>query len=327
MSEILVYCGHRDGKLFKSSFDMLGGAQRLADELNCRVSAAVIGGDAIESCVETLAAYGAQKVYLCKDAVLEQYNPELYLRALQTICGPVDPRIVMFVSDTAGRELAPRLAYRQKTGIMTDCIHIEIDESGGLTVHKPVYGGKAIAQVRAEPVQIITIRQKCFEPMEKDDRRTAEKVMVPFDLSEPDSRVRLIEFIEEKSSGPRLEEARVIVSGGRGIGGREPFDELEKLAGLLDGTVGSSRAAVDAGWVPPSYQVGQTGKIVGPDLYLAIGISGASQHLAGISRSKCIVAVNKDPEAPIFRMAHFGIVDDYKTILPEMMKQVRKIVG
>jgi electron transfer flavoprotein alpha subunit len=327
MSEILVYCGHRDGKLFKSSFDLLGGARKIAAGLNCRVSASVIGGEAIEGCVETLAAYGAHKVYLCTDGALEQYNPELYLSAFQTVCRLADPRIVLFVSDTAGRELAPRLAYRQQTGIMTDCIRVEVDEGGGLTVYKPVYGGKAIAEIKAEPVQVITIRQKCFEPMEKDEGKTAETVVVAPDLSGLGSRVKLVEFAEEKAAGPRLEEARVIVSGGRGIGGKEPFDELEKLAGLLDGAVGSSRAAVDAGWVPPSYQVGQTGKIVGPDLYLAIGISGASQHLAGISRSKCIVAVNKDQEAPIFRIAHFGIVDDYKTILPEMMRQVEKMVG
>jgi len=328
MSEVLVYCGQREGQLVKSSFDLLGGVQDIAGRLNCRVSAVVIGGDGIEGCVGELGAYGAHKVYVCKNAALEQYNPESYLLAFHTVCRLAKPRIILFVSDTAGRELAPRLAYRQHAGIITDCVSLEIDDNkGNLFVYKPVYGGNAIAEIEARPVQVITMRQKCFEPIEKDESRKAEEIVVELDFPESHGRVKLVGFIEEKAPGVRLEEARVIISGGRGIGGKGPFIELERLSELLDGAVGSSRAAVDAGWVPPSYQVGQTGKIVGPDLYLAIGISGASQHLAGISRSKCIVAINKDPDAPIFRVAHFGVVDDYKNILPEITKQVQEMLS
>ena len=327
MPEILVCCRQRDGRVLKSGFDLLGGARDLATKLNCRVSAALVGGEEIEGCTGDLGAYGADRVYLCKSRALARYNPELYLKAYESVCRMAEPSVILFVSDTAGRELAPRLAYRRQAGIVTDCIRLEIEDGGKLIVHKPVYGGKAVAEIRARPVQVVTMRQKCLEPIAKDERRKAEEIVVEPDLPESECGVTLVEFIEEKAAGVKLEDAGIIVSGGRGMGGKEPFVELGRLAELIDGAVGSSRAAVDAGWVPPSYQVGQTGKIVAPDLYFAFGISGASQHLAGISRSKCIVAINKDPDAPIFRAAHFGIIEDYKKILPEMMKQVQEMLG
>ena len=326
MGELLVYCGQRDGKLFKSSFDLLGGVQDIANKSNCLVSAVLIGGKAVESCVDELGFYGAHKVYICKDAALEQYNPEKYLYALDDVCRIAEPHLMVFVSDTTGRELAPRLAYKRQAGIVTDCIALEpTGDDNSLVIQKPVYGGKAIAEIQAQPVQIVTVRQRCFEPIEKDESKKAEEVVVELDMPETLERIKLLEFIEEKAEGVKIEEAGTLLSGGRGIGGKEGFGELGKLAEILGGAVGSSRAPVDSGWVPPSFQIGLTGTIVAPDLYIAIGISGASQHLAGMSGSKCIVAINKDPDAPIFKAAQFGIVEDYKKVLPETIKQVRKI--
>lgn len=326
MSEILVYCGQKNGKLFKSSFDLLGGVQDIANKSKCLVSAVIIGGEAVERCVDELGFYGAHKVYVCKNAALEQYNPEKYLYALDAVCKVAEPHLMIFVSDTAGRELAPRLAYRRQAGIVTDCITLAPATDGNsLVIQKPVYGGKAIAEIQAQPVQVVTIRQRCFEPLEKNESKKVDKVNVEFSMPEALEHIRLLEFKEEKAEGVKLEDAKVVISGGRGIGGKEGFDEIKKLTEFFGGAVGSSRAAVDSGWVPSSFQIGLTGTIVAPDLYIAIGISGASQHLAGMSRSKCIVAINKDPDAQIFKAAQFGIVEDYKKVLPETIKQVRKI--
>jgi len=326
MNEILVYCGQKNGKLFKSSFDLLGGVQDIANKSKCIVSAVIIGGMDVEKCVDELGFTGAHKVYICKNEALEQYNPEKYLYALDTVCKVAEPHLMVFVSDTAGRELAPRIAYRRQAGIVTDCITLESSgDDNGLVIQKPVYGGKAIAEIQAQPVQVITVRQRCFEPIERDENKKADKINVEISMPETLEHIRLVEFKKEKSEGVKLEDAGVVISGGRGIGGKEGFDEIKKLTGLFSGAVGSSRAAVDSGWVPPSFQVGLTGTIVAPDLYIAIGISGASQHLAGMSGSKCIVAINKDPDAPIFKVAQFGIVEDYKKVLPETINQIQKM--
>jgi electron transfer flavoprotein alpha subunit len=244
---------------------------------------------------------------------------------LEAIFNQVTPRLLLFIADTTGRELAPRVAYRINAGIASECINLTISEdTRQILIHKPVYGGKAIAQMVAKSAQVITLRERCFEPIERDDSLQADTVPIEVDLPDISEGVQLVEFVEEEFTGIKLEDARIIVSGGRGIGGKEQFKEIEELAEIVKGAVGSSRAAVDAGWMPPSFQVGQTGKIVAPDLYIAVGISGASQHLAGMSGSKCIVAINKDPDAPIFRAAQFGIVEDYKKILPGLKAKVKE---
>lgn len=330
MSEILIFCEQKHGELLKANFELLGGVQNIAPKLNCIISAILIGGEGIDNCAKELAAYGAQKVYIAKNKALKQYQPELYLNVIDAICSQAKTRLVVFAGNTVGRELAPRLAYRIKAGIATDCLDLTYDEnSGNLIMHKPVYGGKAMAEMIAKPIQIVTVRQHCFEPIERDDAHEAELVNVNVNnkIDEDLGRVRVVEFIKEKFTGIKLEDARVIASGGRGVGGKNQFKEIQELAELLGGAVGASRAAVDAGWVPASWQVGQTGKIVAPDLYIAIGISGASQHLAGISGSKCIVAINKDPDAPIFKAAQFGIVEDYKKILPQLKEKLKEVLS
>ena len=328
MSEILVYCSQRNGRITKGSFEALGAARTLAESIDCTVGSALIGGEGIGEQVQELAAYGARKVYVCADQRLEPYRPEMHLHALEEIFNQVNPRLLLFIADNNGRELAPRLAYRIGAGIASECIDLSIAEgTQEVLIHKPVYGGKAIAQMVSKSPQVITLRERCFEPFEKDDSRRADTVPIDVELPDISDGVQLAEFVEEEFAGIKLEDARIIVSGGRGIGGKDQFKAIEELAETLKAAVGSSRAAVDAGWVPPSFQVGQTGKIVAPDLYVAVGISGASQHLAGMSGSKCIVAINKDPDAPIFRAAQFGIVEDYKKILPGLKAKVKEILS
>lgn len=328
MSEILVYCSQRNGRITKGSFEAIGAARRLADSIDGTVGSALIGGEGIGGQAQELAAYGAQKVYVCENKRLEQYRPEMHLHVLKEIFNQTAPRLLLFIADTNGRELAPRLAYRTGAGIVSECIDLSIaDGTSDVLIHKPVYGGKAIAQMVAKPSQVLTLRERCFEPLEKDDSRQAEIVSINVALPDISDGVQPIDFVEEEFTGIKLEDARIIVSGGRGIGSKDQFKEIEELAETLKAAVGSSRAAVDAGWVPPSFQVGQTGKIVAPDLYIAVGISGASQHLAGMSGSKCIVAINKDPDAPIFRAAQFGIVEDYKKILPGLKNKVKEILS
>ena len=328
MSEILVYCSRRNHQITKGSFEAIGAARSLSESLGCMIGAALIGGEGIDEQVRELVAFGAQKVYVCADKGLESYRPEMHLHVLEEIVNRVNPRMLLFIADTNGRELAPRLAYRIDAGIASECIDLSISEdTREVLIHKPVYGGKAIAQTIANPTQVITLRERCFEPPERDDGLQAEAVQMDVSLPDFEDGVQLVEFVEEAFTGIKLEEARIIVSGGRGIGGKDQFKEIETLAETLKAAVGSSRAAVDAGWVPPSFQVGQTGKIVAPDLYIAVGISGASQHLAGMSGSKCIVAINKDPEAPIFKAAQFGIVEDYKKILPGLKAKVKELLA
>ena len=328
MSEILVYCSQRNGQMTKGSLEALGAARTLAESIDCTVGSALVGGEGMGEQVQELAAYGAQKVYVCADQRLEPYRPEMHLHVLEEIFNQVNPRLLLFITDTNGRELASRLAYRIGAGIASECIDLSIAEGAQeVLIHKPVYGGKAIAQMVSKAPQVITLRERCFEPPEKDDSRQAEVVHMAVDLPDISDGVQLVDFEEEEFTGIKLEDARIIVSGGRGIGGKDQFKAIEELAETLKAAVGSSRAAVDAGWVPPSFQVGQTGKIVAPDLYVAVGISGASQHLAGMSGSKCIVAINKDPDAPIFRAAQFGIVEDYKKILPGLKAKVKELLS
>jgi electron transfer flavoprotein alpha subunit len=208
-----------------------------------------------------------------------------------------------------------------------DCIDAEIQD-GGLIFTKPVYGGKALARMRVHtPVAVLTVRQRTQEPFPQDPSRSAESITVDPQIGSILPDMTLTKRIEEEREEIALEDAKVIVSGGRGLGGPEPFEELKKVAKLLSGAVGASRTAVDAGWMPPSHQVGQTGKIVAPGLYIAIGISGASQHLAGMSGSKVIMAINTDPEAPIFKVANLGVVEDYRNVIPTLIAELTKVLS
>ena len=285
-------------------------------------------GDTLDVPARQAIALGADRVYAVNHPLLAEYQADLYLAALEALCREVNPRVALISRTAEGRELAPRLAFRLGVGLAQDCLEVSVDEaSRTLLANRPVYGGNAIAVVSCERTpQIAAIRPKAYEPAEADASRQGQVVSFPVELDASLVRTRVVETVREESVGVKLEEARVVVSGGRGLGGPEPFSGLEDLAKLLGGAVGASRAAVDSGWVPSSYQVGLTGKAITPDLYITVAISGASQHMAGCSGAKCIVAINKDAAANIFKDARYGVVGDWEKVLPALTEAVRELV-
>lgn len=318
---VLVWGG---GAPTAAARELLGAARRLADATSGFVTAAAMGAAA--GAAKALIALGADKVLTLGHETLAQPDGEAYAAAAETACKHVGDGLVLVPGDRLGWEIAPRLAHRLGAGLVTDALELNV-EDGRLVAVKPVYGGKARAKMAVRtPSQVVLVRARTQTPAEPDPSRTG--VVESLDFSPPPPRVRVVEYRQADAAGAvRLEDAKVVVSGGRGLGGPEPFADLAELARLLGGAVGASLAAVDAGWAPPHMQVGQTGKSVSPDLYIAVGISGASQHIAGMSGSKTIVAINKDPEAPIFRVAHFGVVADYREVLPALIEEVRRIKG
>ncbi|MDI3317333.1 MAG: electron transfer flavoprotein subunit alpha/FixB family protein [Bacillota bacterium] len=312
----------RDGAdLDKAALEALGAGQAAARALGTDLEAAVVsaGGQSPE-----LAPYGVRAVYRLAGPAGE-YQPERWLAAAEGLVRAAGADVVLFTGDAAGRELGPRLGRRLGTGSVTECTDFHV-EDGRLEAVRPVFGGKAIAHVRTEgrPAVLVT-RFHAFAPAQAGSGEGAAPVQeVAVELPAADGLPRVVERIEESGEGIRLEEARRIVSGGRGLGGPENFALLEELARVIGAAVGASRAAVDAGWVPASYQIGQTGHIVAPDLYLAVGISGASQHLAGIGGARHVVAINKDPNAPIFKVAELGVAEDYKKLLPPLIEELRR---
>jgi len=319
---LVLTCLMDQGNLSRDSLEILGAGKSLASELGAGLAAAVIGAETSAICAAA-GEYGASKVYSVQDAALGQYYCEGYLAALEAVCRECEPVAVLFVTNTQGREMAPRLAKRLGKAALVDCLSFNVDQ-GRIVFTKPVFGGKAMAQaVLGDAPAVVALRRRSFEPAQPD--QVEPEIIQVKPASIPPNPFKLIERVEEQQAGVRLEDARVVVSGGQGLGGPENFAMLEELAGLLGGAVGASRVAVDSGWVSSSKQVGQTGKIVAPDIYLAVGISGACQHLAGCSGSKVIVAINTDPEAPIFGAARLGVVGDYRDVLPPLIEKVKEL--
>ena len=313
--------------LDSTAAELLAAGRALAAVLGEELSISLLG-DTLDTPAQQAIAHGADRVYAVNHPLLAEYQPDLYLAALDALCRDVNPTVVLISRTTEGRELAPRLAFRLGVGLAQDCLEVSIDESSrGLLANRPVYGGNAVAVVSCEQTpQIAAIRPKAYEPADPDAGRQGQVVSFPVDLDASQARTRVVETVREESEGVKLEDARVVVSGGRGLGGPEPFAGLEELAKLLGGAVGASRAAVDSGWVPSSYQVGLTGKAITPDLYITVAISGASQHMAGCSGAKCIVAINKDGDANIFKDARYGVVGDWERVIPALTEAVRELV-
>ena len=246
---------------------------------------------------------------------------------MEALCKDAAPRVALIARTNEGRELAPRLAFRLGVGLAQDCLEVSVDATEKkLLANRPVYGGNAIAVVSCDQTpQIAAIRPKAYEPTEADSSRTGEVVSFPVELDASMALTQIVDTVIEEAEGVKLEDANIVISGGRGLGGPEPFAHLEELAKIMGGTVGASRAAVDSGWVPSSYQVGLTGKTITPDLYIMVAISGASQHMAGCSGAKVIVAINKDAEANIFKEARYGVVGDWESVLPALTAAVREL--
>lgn len=311
------------GGMRRLEMESLCAARRIADGLAGTVTAVILG-KAEPSWAAEAAAWGADRVARAENAALGEYQAELLVEAAKQACVELKADVCLVPGTTYGIEMGAVLAQRLGAAIVTDVTQAAA-EPGVVKLTKPVYGGKAVSELEArEGPLVIAMRARSVALAEKKEGAQAETLSLDVKLDGNLAKSAVVERKSEDSGGARLEDARVIVSGGRGIGGPEGFKLLEELAALLGGTVGASRAACDLGWVPASWQIGQTGKKVAPDLYLAVGISGASQHLAGIAGAKQIVAVNRDEKAPIFEAAQAGVVEDYKALIPALIEAVKK---
>lgn len=326
MSGVLVI-GELQGDALQSiTGELLAAGRKLGDALGEEVGVALLnGGDAA---AQDAIALGADKAYVVRDAALADMQLDAQVAALEEVCAETQPSVVLIGRTLAGRDVGPRLAFRLGVGLAQDCLEVDADAGGRVSAVRPVYGGNALARVTfpdANP-QMVVLRAKAYEPLEVDAARSGEVVELQANLDPSVVKARLVETVTQEAEGVRLEDAGIVVGGGRGLGGPEPFDMLEDLARLLGGAVGASRAVCDAGWLDHSYQVGLTGKTITPDLYITVGISGASQHMAGCSASKHIVAINRDADANIFKSSSFGVVGDWKSVLPSFIETVRELV-
>lgn len=327
MSEILIFAEIEENELHSTSGELIAAGRKMADSTDNSVSAALIGGN--QKLASELIALGANKVYLADDDTLREGIAEVYIAALHKICLEVEPIVIITSKSPIGRTVGPRIAYRLGTGIAQDCTDVSLDNtSNRVTVTRPVYGGNAMAKFTFadKNPQVVTMRLKAFESAIPESTRSGEIIEFNISIDQSEIKSRLVETVKQESEGVRLEDASVIIGMGRGLGGPEPFSQLEELAKVFNGAVGASRAVCDAGWLDHSYQIGLTGKTVTPDVYITVGISGASQHMAGCSASKNIVAINKDSDANIFKEASFGVVGDWEKILPAFTETARELL-
>lgn len=317
--KVMVLAETKDGKLRNVSFEALTVAQKLA--AGGEVVAALIGnGGAAHS--EAISKYGPSKLYVAEDDALAVYTPDAYVQTLLQLVQTISPDVILMGHTAIGKEIAPRVAARLGLGLLTDCTSME-DREGSIAFDRPIYAGKAF-QKRGfqEGVIFATLRANNFQPVENQ----VQTQIVPFQPKIKDIRTIVKEIVRKTAGGVDLSEAKIIISGGRGVKSAEGFAVLKELADVLGGAVGASRGACDAGYCHYAMQIGQTGKVVTPDLYIACGISGAIQHLAGMSNSKCIVAINKDPEAPIFQVADYGIVGDLFEVVPLLTAEFQNVL-
>jgi electron transfer flavoprotein alpha subunit len=318
---VLAFAEQVDGSFRKIAYEAVSEGRRLADTLGETVTAVVLGSG-IEGMAEELAKYGADKILVADDPALADYTTDAYANVLFQVVKDVTPRVLLFGASFQGKDLSPRLAARLGAGLAMDCIGLRV-EGEKLLATRTMYGGKVHAEVVVEgDPQMAAIRPNVMELSETSKAGELEKVAVDAGVV----KTSVVEKKLETSEKVELTEADVVVSGGRGMGGND-FSLIEELAGILGGAVGASRSAVDEGWRPHADQVGQTGKVVSPTLYIACGISGAIQHLAGMGASKYIAAINKDPEAPIFKKADYGVVGDLFEIVPAVIAELKKVKG
>jgi len=320
---ILAVCEQREGKLKKVAFEALcvgyAMAERRSDEL-----AAVIVGSGITGLAAAVVKFGVTKVYTIDDPALERYTPDGYAGVLADFCAKHSPTRILMSATALGKDLGAALAARLETALLPDGTAVEFDDSGALIMTRPVYAGKAITRVRAPSADplVVSIRPRAVAPLPETDKGAT---VVAGDAKPGDLRTRVADIVKAVSKTVELSEADIIISGGRGMKGPENYALLEELAMTVNAAVGASRAAVDSGWRDHQFQVGQTGKTVAPTLYIACGISGAIQHLVGMINSKCIVAINKDPEANIMKVADYGITGDLFQVVPMLTAEFRKL--
>lgn len=321
---IWVFAEQRDGRLKNVNYELLAKGRELADALKTDLSAVCFGHNISE--IDQLVAYGADKVYLINNPALGTNQEDLYTSELTRLIQEHRPEILLAGATSLGRSFIPRVAAVLRTGLTADCTGLDIDTEKRLLLQtRPTFGGNIMATIicQTRRPQMATVRPRVFKKNTPDNNRQGQIIKVDFKKEAVTSRTKLLSFIEDITEKVKLEDADIIVSGGRGLGKPENFKLIEELGGVLGAAVGSSRPPVDEGWVAYSHQVGQTGKTVGPKLYVACGISGAVQHLAGISTSEIIIAINKDPNAPIFEIATYGIVGDLFQVVPMIIKKLK----
>lgn len=325
---VAVFCEVVGGKLLTIATEGLGIGRKLADALGQELTAVLIGSGVGSSAREAI-AFGADKAYVVDDPLLKDYQTDSYVAVMEKVVQQAMPQVLIMGQTDAGRDLAPSLSFRLGAAVTMDCLELAIDpDSKRLLSTKPVYGGNAQAVFTGDTdPQMVTIRTKSMTPLEPDASRQGEVINIDAGLEASAIRTRVLEKVVEDVEGIRLEDAEAVVAGGRGIGSVEGFKQLEELAKLLKGTVGASRPPCDNAWVADTLQIGLTGKIIAPEVYIAVAISGSSQHMSGCSGSKTIIAINKDPEANIFREARFGIVGDWKKVLPAFTKKVKELLA
>jgi electron transfer flavoprotein alpha subunit len=325
-SSIAVVVEFEDGAPVPLTIELLGLARRLADETGGSVTALAIGS-AITGADDTLIAHGADRVYLADDPIFTPYQADTWMAVLVETLRDLAPAAVLAGHGAVGSDLAPRLAFRLESAAVTDCIAVSA-EGEGLTFTRPCYGGKAheVVSVKTAPA-VITLRAKSHAPATPDEGRQGEVIVLSPDIDPASIRVRIVEKRLETDDGQRLDTARVVVAGGRGLDGAEGFQIAGDLAQVLGGALGASRVACDLGWCPPSRQIGLSGRTVAPELYLALGISGAAQHMSGCAAAKTIVAVNTDAQAPIFKYCRFGVIGDCRELAAALIDALDKPKG
>ena len=327
MANILLFGEVSDKEISSITYELISAANKLKFNEDDKIVVAFLS-EVIPESYENLFSYGAQTVCLVKNELLSRSNTDAFVIASKEVLDKFNPEIVLFAKTDLGRDVAPRLAFKLGVPVAQDCIDLGIDQdTKKVMVTRPVYGGSAIATLVFEDVetQIVIVRPKVFEPITPTENSKGEVVELNIELDEKLIKTKFIEEVVKESEGIPLESAKVVVAGGRGLGDAKNFDLLRELAEILGGAVGASRAVCDAGWLDHEYQVGLTGKTITPDLYITVGISGASQHMAGCSSSKNIVAINKDPNANIFNSANYGVVGDWNAILPAFLEAVREL--
>lgn len=319
---VWVFAEQREGNLLGVSIELIGEGRKIADKLGVELTAVLLGNK-VDNLAEILVKYGADKVLYVENELLDLYTTDGYTKVITELVNERKPEILLIGATTIGRDLGPRLSARLATGLTADCTRLEIDEEDNkLLQTRPAFGGNLMATIICpnHRPQMSTVRPGVMEKARYDEERKGIVEKLAVDLSKDDIKAVVEEVIKSEKADVAIEDASIIVAGGRGLGSKEGFQLVEKLAKKLGGVVGASRATVDEGWIEHPHQVGQTGKTVRPKLYIACGISGAIQHLAGMQEAECIVAINKNPDAPIFKIADYGIVGDVSEVIPALLE-------
>jgi electron transfer flavoprotein alpha subunit len=323
---VLVFLEMERGSLHPQAKEVIGAGRQLAQALDGNLSAVVMGEGALSDTAANVRHYGVDRIYVVENSLLEIYHGEYFCSTLKEVCRTARPTIILMANTLLGSDLAPRLAWDMESGLISDCTAIE-KVDGEIAFTKPIYSGNVMAVYAPKTTPtLVTLRPRAFMPQTPLDTAYGEIVPLSIYISEGAARTTVVERIEEEGECIRLGSAKRIVAGGRGIGNVEGFALLKMMADTLGASIGASRPACDLGWVSPKAQVGQTGEIVAPDIYFAVGISGSTQHLAGMSDSKIIIAINNDPRANIFKVADYGVVGNYEDVIPVIIETLRGIL-